>query len=67
MFDELVGLVFFLGLGFFLLGSGIILRGILGKKVMLGFFVGEVVFEDILFMEELEEFILLDMVLVMIV
>lgn len=61
--DELVGLVLFLGLGLFPLGSGIILRGISGKKVALGFSVGEEVLEDILFTEELEELTSLDKVL----
>lgn len=55
LLDELVGLVLFLGLGLFPLGSGIILRGISGKKVTLGFSVGEAVLEDILSTEELEE------------
>lgn len=53
--DELVGLVLFLGLGLFPLGSGIISRGISGKKVALGFSVGEEVLEDVLSTEVLEE------------
>lgn len=61
--DELVGLVLFLGLGLFPLGSGIISRGISGKKVVLGFSVGEEVLEDILSTEELEELTSLETVL----
>lgn len=53
--DKLVGLVFFLGLGLFPLGSGIISRGISGMKAALRFSVGEEVLEDILSTEELEE------------
>ena len=58
--DELVGLVLFLGLGLFPLGSGIISRGISGKEVALVFSVGEDVLEDILSTGELEELTLLD-------
>ena len=61
--DEFVGLVLFLGLGLFPLGSGIISRGISGKKVALGFSVGEDVLEDILSTEELEELTSLETVL----
>ena len=61
--DELVGLVLFLGLGLFPLGSGIISRGISGKKVVLGFSVGEEVLEEILSTEELEELTSLETVL----
>lgn len=58
--DELVGLVLFLGLGLFPLGSGIISRGISGKKVALVFSVGEDVLEDILSTGDLEELTSLD-------
>ena len=61
--DELVGLVLFLGLGLFPLGSGIISRGISGKKVALACSVGEEVLEDILSTEDLEEFTSLETVL----
>lgn len=61
--DKLVGLVFFLGLGLFPLGSGIISRGISGMKVALRFSVGEEVLEVILSTEELEELTSLDTVL----
>ena len=60
--DELVGLFLFLGLGLFPLGSGIISRGISGKKVALGCSVGEEVLEDILSREKLEELTSLDTV-----